>query len=63
MYNGNVWANLLIGKQETVIAGTALMRTVLSEKHTSPMQGVIISDFSVVNIVSFFFIYRIFSSS
>jgi len=40
----------VIGKHETVIAGTALMRTVISEKHTSPMQGVITSDFSVVNM-------------
>jgi hypothetical protein len=37
----------VIGQQETVIAGTALMRTVISEKHTSPMQGAITSDLSV----------------
>jgi len=53
------------GKQETVIAGTALMRIVLSEEHTNPMQGVITSDFSVVNIFLFYAppIYRILSSS
>jgi hypothetical protein len=49
----------VIGKQETAIGGTALMRIVVSEEHTSP----ITSDFSVVNIFSFyfFFIYGILS--
>jgi len=54
----------VIGKQETVIAGTVLMGIVISEEHTSRMQGVITSDFSVVNIFSFYFIMcRILSSS
>jgi hypothetical protein len=45
----------VFGQQETVIAGTALMRIVVYEKHTSPMQGAITSDFSVVNVFSFHF--------
>jgi hypothetical protein len=49
----------VIGKQETAIAGTALMRIVISEEHTSPLT----SDFSVANIFLFYFIYRILSSS
>jgi hypothetical protein len=49
------WPIYVTGKQETVIAGTALMRVVISEEHTSPMRGVITSDFSMVNLFSFFF--------
>jgi len=30
------------------------------EKHTTSIQGVITNDLSVINIFSFFFIYRIF---
>jgi len=44
----------VIWKQETIIAGAALLRVVISEQHTSPTQGVIASDFSVVNIFSFY---------
>jgi hypothetical protein len=47
----------VIGKQETVIDGTASMRIVISEEHTSPMQGVITSDFSVVNIFPCYYFF------
>jgi Mg/Co/Ni transporter MgtE len=47
----------VIGNQETVIAGTVLLRIVIFEKHTTPIQGVITSDLSVVNIFSFYFFY------
>jgi len=56
----------VIWKQETVIAGTALMRIVIFEEKNMPMQGVITSDFSAVNIFSFYSpssIYRILSSN
>jgi hypothetical protein len=43
----------VIGKQETIIVGTALMRILISEENTGYMQeGVIASDFSVVYIYS-----------
>jgi hypothetical protein len=44
----------VIGKQETVVAGTALMRIVISDEHTRLMQGFITSDFNIVNIFLFF---------
>jgi hypothetical protein len=49
----------VIGKQETVTAGTVLMRKCISEENTCLVQSVITSDSRVVNI--FFVLFFTFT--
>jgi hypothetical protein len=55
IYNEMSGPIYVIGQQEMFIAGASLMWIVISEKHANPMQGAITSDFSVVNMFSFYF--------